>query len=132
MIGTVGLGVSRPHEWTVLSSGPSFSYLHHIGDMRYATILWYFVIWPCSRHGIWPWRFGSHFHMLFALYSISLLQSNTVCLSRPPTPVYISSTPGLCKAWELVALGPDNMPVQASICICPGATAPQPLFTCPV
>ena len=38
--------------------------------------------------------------MLFALYSISLLQSNTVCLSRPPTPVYVSSTSGLCKAWE--------------------------------
>ena len=38
--------------------------------------------------------------MLFALYSISLLQSNTLCFFHPPEPVYISSTLGLCKAWE--------------------------------
>ena len=123
VFGTVGLWVSRPHDWSVLVPGPSFSYPHDIGDVRYAAMSWYLGIRPCFGYGIWE-AIWYHFafpegHMLFALCSISILQSNTVCLSRPPTPVYTSSTPGLCKAWELVALGHNNMPVQASICIWP-------------
>ena len=101
--------------------------MHDIGDMRYATMPWCLGIWPWFGMAFETWHFVGHLvaiwsymwpsPMLFALYSISLLESNTVCLSRPPTPVYMSSTPGLCKAWELVALGHENMPVRASICI---------------
>ena len=97
IFGTVGLGVSRPHEWSVLLSGSSFSYLHHIGDMRYATILWYFVIWPCSRHGIWPWRFGSNLSYICGLPTCYLLFIRFhscraipfVCPARPHLYIYL-------------------------------------------
>ena len=72
---------------------------------RSATISWSLDIWLCFGMVFGPWRLVGHLpymcglpHLLFALYSISLLQDSIVNLSHPPAPVYMSSTPHACKA----------------------------------
>ena len=117
-LGTVGLWISGPHEWSVLASCSSFSYLYDIGALRYATIPSYSGIWPWFAMAFGPWHLVGHLlymwpsPMLFAVSSISLTlaeQHRYVCLVRSYLYIHIYLVLQVCaQHGSLVAPGHEK------------------------